>query len=166
MRQFIDYLNSFVEAPGFEFPFAVNLGFVKVPKVSAHEPIARDIIAQVRANASQKGRHEFAGDLGELFLQYLVADREEQPPFSGGAVANERGVPDYYETALRRIAEKRDMSDSSSPRPRIPCSVRIGLKDCSRPTSSSASLTASLRFARAASSAFNVSPRKLSDKVL
>jgi hypothetical protein len=113
MRQFIDYLNSFVEAPGFEFPFAVNLGFVKVPKVSAHEPIARDIIAQVRANASQKGRHEFAGDLGELFLQYLVADREEQPPFSGGAVANERGVPDYYETALRRIAEKRDMSDYS-----------------------------------------------------
>jgi hypothetical protein len=50
---------------------------------------------------------------GRVFFPESHRETRRRTGFSGGAVANERGMPDFYRMALQRIAEKRDMADYS-----------------------------------------------------
>lgn len=108
MHQFLTYLNEHVAGLAVDFPVDVNLGFVSVPAARDHERIAKAIVANVRENASIAGTHHFTDELASLFAQYDVSARTDASPFSGGAVVNDRGLPDIYASVMVRIEDKRD----------------------------------------------------------
>lgn len=108
MQTYTAFLNS---VAGDALPVHCNLGFKTVPRPRDADRIARAIIATVRENADVLGAHQFEGELASLFSQYLLSKRSDDPPFSAGGVVNDRGMPDHYASAMRRIAEKRDLKD-------------------------------------------------------
>jgi hypothetical protein len=108
MQAFIAELNATF---GDTMTFDVNLGFVELPQPKDRERILKAIVAAVSGETTKIGKQHFSGELATLFAQYIVSERTDRPPFSGGAVSNVRGTPDFYTGTLRRIADKRDMKD-------------------------------------------------------
>ena len=73
--------------------------------------VAEVIISEIIAQAPTVGTRTFSGELASLFAQYAISPRGSNPPFSGGAVVNVRGLPDMYETTVEQISSKRDYAD-------------------------------------------------------
>ena len=111
MRGFVDVLNEYVARAEHTFPNDVNLGFVALPRRGEYVRLARTLLAQIEPNLGKIGTYKFTGDLAGMFAQYIVRQRGDGPPFSGGAVVNVRGHADLLATAIERIVKKRDFKD-------------------------------------------------------